>query len=899
MNHRASYVASANRGTTGWNLVQEMFVDENKDITPYYTEMINGIKERTYTDHCTITMTMNQTVRGKTAPTHCNILDKDGYVKFRKRLEEEKVSEIIDDGDIQKSYKMWNDKVLRIRDTCMRRVKIRKQWKVNRKLTVVKKRITRELRYTTNKERIRTLKDMKNVVREQIEEEEHKKKFIRIERIVASIKKDGGVNSKTFWEVRSKLMGRSNDNAHAMLDENGVKRDKPEEILEVHSTWYKKLLTTRPAETEIEKHAEEVIDMVSISLKTIAMHKSPRETTWEEVEEVVKNLNPKKAKDSATWRNSLIIEGGDEMKRSLQKIINQVDRQAEIPKEWEKMEILSNHKKGDKMLMSNKRGLFLTNNISKVYERVVKRRNDEKFRKGITKWQTGGVTRRAPIDNVFLMLATIEQNKYLKKNTYIVFTDAEKCFDKLWLDDGIFELWRCGTDIRDCMMIKKLNEKAEVLVRTPVGNTPPFILLNIVRQGTVYGPQICISSMDKINLIGKDVVTFYGPELPIRAGVFIDDVESAGEVTAANNVIYNCNILEERKKMTFSTKNGKTEYMVIGDKSTGIESITNEVKNGKIERVEEHKALGTWFDESGNYGINTTKKKEQLKFMIYTTKREAHPKDIGIYAAEARLKLAEVVVIQSILNNSEAFANHLVKETEELEHVQHTILTGLLEIPSITPYYLVLMETGWWTMKARIEYKKLMLFHNITRSDEERVIKAVLERQKKEDRPKTWHSNIQKLIKQYGIKLDASNSSKSQWKKHVKKLINSSVEKEVRNKCESLKKGRTIRNDRFEKKAYIGKVPLNVLRKIMKYRTHMTTIPGNFKANTDGECLLCRKEKGATEHYFTCTETRDVAEAWEVEEKDLLSNDIKKMTMVANFMEKVELLLEPQYKNQK
>jgi hypothetical protein len=120
---------------------------------------------------------------------------------------------------------------------------------------------------------------------------------------------------------------------------------------------------------------------------------------------------------------------------------------------------------------------------------------------GITEWQTGGVTNRCGVDNVMTSTAIIEQNKYLKCNTYMVLTDAEKCFDKLWLKDGISELWRCGTDVRDCVMIKKLNEKAHIVVKTPMGDSEPFELEEIVRQGSVYGPQICISSMDKINMI--------------------------------------------------------------------------------------------------------------------------------------------------------------------------------------------------------------------------------------------------------------------------------------------------------------------------------------------------------------------------------------------------------------
>ena len=247
----------------------------------------------------------------------------------------------------------------------------------------------------------------------------------------------------------------------------------------------------------------------------------------------------------------------------LKKIFNQVDKQKLIPEEWEKMEIKTVHKKGDKTLMSNKRGLFLTNNISKVYERVLKQRNDENFRTGLTEWQTGGVKNRSPIDNVMTAIAIIEQNKYMKKNTYLVLTDAEKCFDKLWLQDGIFELWRCGTDVRDCQMIKRLNEKAEIVVKTPVGDTNPFQLKDIVRQGSVYGPQICNASTDKVNMIGRAITTIYG-DLTISAVIFVDDITGMGGINVANNLIYNCNIMEERKKMTFNNKSGKTEYMIIG-----------------------------------------------------------------------------------------------------------------------------------------------------------------------------------------------------------------------------------------------------------------------------------------------------------------------------------------------
>ena len=443
-------------------------------------------------------------------------------------------------------------------------------------------------------------------------------------------------------------------------------------------------------------------------------------------------------------------------------------------------------------------------------------------------------------------------------------------------------------------MIKKLNEKAKIVVKTPVGDTDPFELENIVRQGSVYGPQICISSMDKLNLLGKDVVTYYGPDLPIRAVAFIDDLNGTGGERVANNLIYNCDVMEERKKMTFNNKNEKTEYMIIAESEEEIQSVTSRVKKGYIERVPEHKVLGTWFDETGDYDINTRKKKEKLQFMISTTRNEAHPKNVGDLAVDARLNLGEVVVVASVLHHAEAFPSFKEEEILELEKTQHTILVGILELPGSTPYYGLLMETGWWTMRGRIAYKKLMLYHNIITSDDRRVVKNMIELQKEMKRPTTWHSSIQAEIETYKIELKADESLKSTWKKHVKMKIGERMEKVVREECLKMRKTRTVVNDNYEKKQYLSNTNLVNTKKIMRTRLHMTKIPGNYKGRGEGTCLLCEKEKGSTEHYVdNCPNVSQLVKAWGVESSDIVSLDATKMMAVANFMEKVECMMEP------
>ena len=49
-------------------------------------------------------------------------------------------------------------------------------------------------------------------------------------------------------------------------------------------------------------------------------------------------------------------------------------------------------------------------------KKVVKNRNDQDFRNGITKWATGGIKNRGGIDNVLTTTSLLELNKHLNIN---------------------------------------------------------------------------------------------------------------------------------------------------------------------------------------------------------------------------------------------------------------------------------------------------------------------------------------------------------------------------------------------------------------------------------------------------------------------------------------------------
>ena len=51
--------------------------------------------------------------------------------------------------------------------------------------------------------------------------------------------------------------------------------------------------------------------------------------------------------------------------------------------------------------------------------------------------------------------------------------------------------------------------------------------------------------------------------------------------------------------------------------------------------------------------------------------------------------------------------------------------------------------------------------------------------------------------------------------------------------------------------------------------------------------------EGQSEHFFECNMVHRLKKIWDVNQNDLSSMEVKKMKDVANFMEKVEVMIEP------
>ena len=265
---------------------------------------------------------------------------------------------------------------------------------------------------------------------------------------------------------------------------------------------------------------------------------------------------------------------------------------------------------------------------------------------------------------------------------------------------------------------------------------------------------------------------------------------------------------------------------------------------------------------------------------------------IGNMSTNMKIELYEIVTAPTLTYNMEAWAKLSKTEEKMLEKIQGDILKRILKLPKSTPYKGLLYETGVWPIKEKILYKKLMLYQNIMKSDDNRVIKKILAEQIKRPTPNCWYQNLQEDVKKYSIDIDAlkvTRQSKSELKKEVKEKIHNILEKEFRqNKSKKL---RTVIKNEYKRKSYIttGNFTEDEIKQIMKIRLHMIEIKGNYPSG-DRTCQWCNSNEESTEHVLIECSKLDFIRKEKVEERQLHSeeeSDIKAVLQVNQMVQKI------------
>ena len=127
--------------------------------------------------------------------------------------------------------------------------------------------------------------------------------------------------------------------------------------------------------------------------------------------------------------NEAITEVNNTIRRKMLKIFKRIYEKEETPDEWKEGTIIRIYKgKVVKGQCANERGITLSSNLGKLYERIINNKIQTIIE--MTEAQGGGRRGAATVDHLKYINTYIQEMKKRKKDVYITFLDVTKDYAK-------------------------------------------------------------------------------------------------------------------------------------------------------------------------------------------------------------------------------------------------------------------------------------------------------------------------------------------------------------------------------------------------------------------------------------------------------------------------------------
>ena len=219
-----------------------------------------------------------------------------------------------------------------------------------------------------------------------------------------------------------------------------------------------------------------------------------------------------------------------------------------------------------------------------------------------------------------------------------------------------------------------------------------------------------------------------------------------------------------------------------------------------------------------------------------------------------------MVVVPSLLNNSDTWVDIDTGSIARLDELQHWMFKNLLAVPHSVPTPALRSELGCLSMQERIDTRKLNFLFHLKSLDTSSLAKEVYELQKDYGHPGLVQE-CQNLILKYDLPdiIDGAVSfSKLQWKTVVRSQIRKYSEERLKNEFENYSKlkGGPLTEDGLKVQPYIETLKLSEARTMFRIRTLMMPAKMNMKNNKKfadklWKCDQCQR-MDAQSHILWC-----------------------------------------------
>ena len=504
--------------------------------------------------------------------------------------------------------------------------------------------------------------------------------------------------------------------------------------------------------------------------------------------------------------------------------------------------------------------------------------------------------------------------------------DYKQCFDTLWLQECLNDIYDSGVQDNELALLYNINTKVNMAVKTPVGKTSRKSIFNVITQGDVFGPILCSNQVDTIGrecLQERKYVYSYKGEVDIPPLGMVDDlicISECGHRTAMMNAYIN--FKTNSKKLQFSVHKCKklhvgqvqmkhkcqdlsvdrwTEVQVENDITRDIEMMDCYDGEEIMEEKTEEKYLGDLISSDGR---NIKNIKARVAKGIGITNKiltilEGIP--FGKHYFEVGILLRNSLLVSSMLFNAEAWYNLTKAELDLLESIDLTFLRKLLKTPRGTPKEMLYLELGCIPFRDIIREKRMGFLHYILNEDEKSMINKFFQCQLKNGTRKDWVTSVFEDLKYLNMEDKSMEMikimKKASFMKEIKQRNNLKTFENLQKVKTSHSKVKEIEHSHIKMQKYLQPNSVKITKEeaqlIFHLRCRVTETKNNLRGKYDNmECEACGLEEESQQHIIECTElNKSKKEHEDLEYEKLLNGTVEdKVKLARRFKQNMKIL---------
>ena len=544
-----------------------------------------------------------------------------------------------------------------------------------------------------------------------------------IEKAIEGVGREKVRTNDKIWLMRNKLSDKFTDNQFVGIQNpvNGEMTRTRDETFQVTLDYNYELLRKDKDDEDVPEEVTAIREAKRVAIQMAMESKEfveDEELSYNDFKRVLKKI---KAQNKQVYRD--LILAGEEFQMCVFRFYNLCYKLEIMPEFFSETELRKLYKgKGNRVTMKANRFLHLKGWFAKTYEKMLMTKVEDKLFANTPDFQVGGQKQGSTNEHLLSMILSMRKLESEKGAGAVIFMDIMSCFDRVRLDDILFETVQAGVIGRPLINIRDYTDKLVIKMQGDTNPNRKAMISNSTGQGTSFAPvgtsllmskSLDVKVKQKSDEEQKQMESVVGG-VKMRKNFFVDDLAKINE--NVKEILLNCQVITESlDELGLKAHPDKSGLLVFGPER---EKFKEEIRaeQPKVQKFELsfkkcETYLGMAFDENGaEESITKTilvRKGKCIAKAADINRKLSDEKMMGVGWLAGAVLLHSSIIMSTLTYGAAAFTGMTDKQWLSLETIQYHCLLHILGISTKTTYNSLLYVLG--LLPAQDVVKKLQI----------------------------------------------------------------------------------------------------------------------------------------------------------------------------------------------